>query len=76
MDWYIWRRTFKKWNIIKQRLDYLIFFICKNGGIFMLFIILGAIGLFLLLFIWSACVVSSECSRLEEMYDDQDIGNV
>ena len=35
----------------------------------MLFIILGAIGVILLLFIWSACVVSSECSRLEEEND-------
>jgi len=35
----------------------------------MLFIILGAIGAILLLFIWSACVVSSECSRLEEESD-------
>lgn len=32
----------------------------------MLFIILGAIGIILLLFIWSACVVASKCSRLEE----------
>ena len=32
----------------------------------MLFIILGAIGIILLLFIWSTCVVASECSRLEE----------
>lgn len=32
----------------------------------MLIIILGAIGLFLLLFIYSACVVSSRCSREEE----------
>ena len=37
----------------------------------MLFIILGAIGAILLLFIWSACVVSSECSRLEEKYKDE-----
>lgn len=33
----------------------------------MIFIILGAIGiLFLLLFFYSACVVSSRCSREEE----------
>ena len=32
----------------------------------MIMIILGAIGLFLLLFIYSACVVSSRCSREEE----------
>lgn len=32
----------------------------------MLIIILCAIGLFLLLFIYSACVVSSRCSREEE----------
>ena len=32
----------------------------------MIMIILGAIGLFLLLFIYSACVVSSRCSRVEE----------
>ena len=32
----------------------------------MLIIIFGAIGLFLLLFIYSACVVSSRCSREEE----------
>lgn len=32
----------------------------------MLLIILSAIGLFLLLFIYSACVVSSRCSREEE----------
>ena len=33
----------------------------------MIFIIIGAIGiLFLLLFIYSACVVSSRCSREEE----------
>lgn len=35
----------------------------------MLLIILGAIGLFLLLFIYSACVVSSRCSREEEKYE-------
>lgn len=35
----------------------------------MLLIILGAIGLFLLLFIYSACVVSSKCSREEEKYE-------
>ena len=32
----------------------------------MFFIILGAIGIILLLFIWSTCVVASKCSRLEE----------
>ena len=33
----------------------------------MIFIIIGAIGLlFLLLFFYSACVVSSRCSREEE----------
>ena len=32
----------------------------------MIMIILGAIGLFLLLFIYSACVVSGRCSREEE----------
>ena len=35
----------------------------------MLLIILDAIGLFLLLFIYSACVVSSRCSREEEKYE-------
>ena len=35
----------------------------------MLLILLGAIGLFLLLFIYSACVVSSGCSREEENYE-------
>lgn len=35
----------------------------------MLIIILGAIGLFLLLFIYSALVVSSRCSREEEKYE-------
>lgn len=35
----------------------------------MLLIIFGAIGLFLLLFIYSACVVSSRCSRTEEGYE-------
>lgn len=35
----------------------------------MLVIILVAIGLFLLLFIYSACVVSSRCSREEEKYE-------
>ncbi|MGM9875746.1 MAG: hypothetical protein ACI310_00755 [Bacilli bacterium] len=35
----------------------------------MLLIIFGAIGLFLLLFIYSACVVSSRCSRMEESYE-------
>ena len=36
----------------------------------MLLIILGAIGLFLLLFIYSACVISSRCSREEEKRDE------
>lgn len=35
----------------------------------MLMIILIAIGLFLLLFIYSACVVSSRCSREEEKHE-------
>lgn len=32
----------------------------------MLLIILGAIGLFLLLFLYSSCVVSSWCSKQDE----------
>ena len=41
-------------------------FLCSERKVNMLIIILGAIGLFLLLFIYSACVVSSRCSREEE----------
>lgn len=38
----------------------------------MLLIILGAIGLFLLLFLYSACVVSSWCSKQdEEEFDNE-----
>lgn len=35
----------------------------------MLLIVLGAIGLFLLFFIYSACVISSRCSREEEKHE-------
>ena len=37
----------------------------------MLLIILGAIGLFLLLFIYSALVISSRCSREEEKIESE-----
>ena len=46
----------------------------------MLYIILGAIGLFLLLFIYSACVVSSKCSQEEEkrelLWQQQEYGKL
>ena len=46
----------------------------------MLYIILGAIGLFLLLFIYCACVVSSRCSREEEkrelLWQQQEYGKL
>lgn len=35
----------------------------------MFFLIVVIIGLFLLLFLYSTCVVSSKCSRLEERRD-------